>query len=150
MADEVALVADGFGAHVMEEGAVLFELAKLGCAGAEDARPQAGEELCVEFFLGGGLVGDGAGETEEVGVDVVEEGEEGDGVFELGLDGFLEGGEEVVEEELDHALFALGVGQAEDGCCKAAEAGGVAVGVFEDGGGGEEVVDVVVGVGEGG
>lgn len=55
-------------------------------------------------------MGDGAGEAEEVGVDVVEEGEEGDGVFEFGLDGFFEGGEEAVEEELDHALFALGVG----------------------------------------
>lgn len=53
MADEIALVTDGFGTDIVKEGAVFFEFTELCGAGAEDARPQAGEELGLEFFLGG-------------------------------------------------------------------------------------------------
>lgn len=149
MLDEEALVADGLVADVAEEEAVLLELADVGGAGAEDAGPEAGEEVGVGLLLLGGLADDGAGEVEEVAVDGLEEGEEGDGVLELAGDGLLEDGEELVEELLDEALLALGVGGAEDEEGDGADGGGGAGGVLEDVGGREDAVDVVVGRGQG-
>ena len=90
-------------------------------------------------------------EVEELAVDGGEEGEEGGGVGEFGVDAFFEDAEELGEGACEGLAGPLGARCAEefgeDGADAGGEAGG---GVFEDPETGEEGVDVCEGGGEGG
>lgn len=71
-------------------------------------------------------------------------------MLKLRLDGVLEHGEEFAEEKLNHALFALGVGWTEDPRGYLAKRCEGSRRILEDVGLTENVVDIVIGRGEGG
>ena len=136
------LVADGPGPHVDQEQLVLLVLSQRGGVGADKFRPQRGEEVAFQPFLGVGLADHRALQVEELAVDGFEEGEEGGGVGELAVDGFFEYVEEFVEGAGEGDARSLGRGGAKDFRDQAAEEGRFAT-VFEEIATVEEAVDIV-------
>lgn len=151
MLNQQPLVPRGLGPHAREQVFVFLVLAQGGGVGADEARPEGGEELAFEALLGVGFADDGALQVEELPVDGLEEGEERDRVGELGVDAVLEDGEELVEGAVQGVVRALGGRGAEEVGEEAAERGGEAGGAgLEHAEAGEEGVDVGEGGGEGG